>query len=141
MTFKKGACHLKRWKKKQVTVQIWQMLLIAYITLCKACPLSTFLKLEPSAVLVQEAFPSFLPSIKDVLLLQADGDDSLISEKLGGIQKCQHWAVWTVNHFCPVMWATWDTAEQQVGVTLPSTKVTNWTRCRQYLKAFKNTLF
>lgn len=69
------------------------MPLIAYITLCKARPLSSFLKLELSAVLVQESFPSCLPSIKDVFSLQADGDDSLISQKLEGIQKCQHLAV------------------------------------------------
>lgn len=66
------------------------MPLIAYITLCKACPLSIFLKLESSVVLVQESFPSLLPSIKDVLSLQADGDDSLIFQKLEGIQKCRH---------------------------------------------------
>lgn len=60
------------------------MPLIAYITLWKACPLSTFLKLEPSAVLVQESFPSCLPSIKDVLSLQADGDDSLIFSEIRG---------------------------------------------------------
>lgn len=58
MTFKEKACHLKRREKKQVTVQIWQMPLIAYTTLCKAYPLSTFLKLEPSAALLQEAFPA-----------------------------------------------------------------------------------
>lgn len=103
MTFKERACHPKEEEKKQVNVQIWQMPLIAYITLCKARPLSSFLKLEPSAVLVQESFPSCLPSIKDVLSLQADGDDSLISQKLEGIQKRQHLAVWTVNHFCSDM--------------------------------------
>lgn len=63
------------------------MPLIAHITLSKARLIFTFLKSKPSAVLGQEAFPRFLPSIKEVLSSAADGDGSLISPKLERIQK------------------------------------------------------
>lgn len=70
-------------------MQPWQMPLISHITFWKACPISSFLKSEPSAVVGQESFPSCLPSIKDVL---SGGrcDGSLISPKLERIQKCQY---------------------------------------------------